>query len=49
MSRPALVPNATISIQEKEWEVGHVPELIEENIFNPDDYNHGHQVQQING
>ena len=45
----ALVPNATIIIQEKEWEAGHVPELIEANIFNPEDYNHGHQVRQVDG
>ncbi|MEC9455052.1 MAG: N-acyl homoserine lactonase family protein [Pseudomonadota bacterium] len=45
----ALIPNATIIIQEKEWEAGHVPELIKSNIFNPDDYNHGHQVRQVDG
>ena len=30
-------------------EAGHVPELIEANIFNPEDYNHGHQVRQVDG
>ncbi|MEE8172289.1 MAG: N-acyl homoserine lactonase family protein [Alphaproteobacteria bacterium] len=44
-----LVPNAKIIIQKKEWEAGHVPELIEKNIFNPADYNHGHQVEKIEG
>ncbi|MDP7342721.1 MAG: N-acyl homoserine lactonase family protein [Alphaproteobacteria bacterium] len=44
-----LVANAKIIIQKKEWEVGQVPELIEQNLFNPADYNHGHQIQQIDG
>ncbi|MFP6688402.1 MAG: MBL fold metallo-hydrolase [Alphaproteobacteria bacterium] len=30
-------------------EAGHVTELIEANIFNPEDYNHGHQVRQVDG
>ena len=44
-----MVPNAKIIIQQKEWEAGHVPELIEQNIFNPEDYNHGHAVEIIDG
>ncbi|MBT3171471.1 MAG: MBL fold metallo-hydrolase, partial [Rhodospirillaceae bacterium] len=44
-----LIPNAKIIIQKKEWEAGHVPELIQQNVFLPADYNHGHQVQQIEG
>ena len=44
-----LVANAKIIIQKKEWEAGQVPELIEQNLFNPADYNHGHQIQQIDG
>ena len=44
-----LVPNARIVIQEREWEAGHLPELIEANAFNPNDYEHGHLVKQVNG
>ena len=44
-----LVPNAGIVIQEREWEAGHLPELIEANAFNPNDYEHGHLVKQVNG
>ncbi len=44
-----LVPNARIIIQEKEWEAGRVPELIEANAFNPVNYDHGHLIRQVNG
>ena len=44
-----LVPNAKIIIQKREWEAGHMPEFIESNIFNPNDYEHGHLVKQIEG
>jgi glyoxylase-like metal-dependent hydrolase (beta-lactamase superfamily II) len=44
-----LVPNAKVIIQNREWEAGHVPELMEANLFDPLDYDHGHQVQQVEG
>jgi len=44
-----LIPNAKVIIQKKEWEAGHVPELIEQNVFIPKDYDHGHQIQQVEG
>lgn len=44
-----LVPNARIIIQEREWEAGHVPELIKANAFNPLNYEHGHLVRRVNG
>ncbi len=44
-----LVPNAKIVIQEREWEAGQLPELIEANAFNPNDYEHGHLVKKVNG
>jgi len=44
-----LVPNAKIIIQKREWEAGHMPEFIESNIFNPNDYEHGHLVKQVEG
>ena len=44
-----LVPNARVIIQKKEWEAGHLPEMIESNAFNPNDYEHGHLVKQVEG
>lgn len=44
-----LIPNARVVIQKKEWEAGHLPEMIQSNGFNPIDYNHGHQIFQIDG
>ena len=44
-----LIPNAKIIIQKKEWEAGYLPEMIHSNGFNPQDYNHGHQIFQIEG
>ncbi|MBX9605688.1 MAG: N-acyl homoserine lactonase family protein [Gammaproteobacteria bacterium] len=45
----ALVPNARVIVQKKEWEAGHVPELIQANYYDPRDYDHGHQVLQVDG
>ncbi len=44
-----LIPNAKVIIQKREWEAGHVAELIEANSFIPADYDHGHQIMQIDG
>ncbi len=44
-----LVPNAKIIIQKREWEAGRLPEMIEANAFNPNDYEHGHLVEQVEG
>jgi N-acyl homoserine lactone hydrolase len=44
-----LVPNAKMIVQKREWEAGHVPEMIESNFFDPADYDHGHQVQLVDG
>lgn len=45
----ALVPNAKIVVQRKEWEAGHVPELIAANYYDPRDYDHGHDILQVDG
>ena len=45
----ALVPNARLIIQKREWEAAHVPELMEANYYDPRDYDHGHDVLQIDG
>ena len=44
-----LVPNAKVIIQEREWEAGHLPELMNANGFNSGDYDHGHLIQTVNG
>lgn len=44
-----LIPNAKIIIQEKEWEAGHTPELMEANAYNTKDYDHGHLIKQVHG
>lgn len=44
-----LVPNARIIVQEREWEAGKLPETIQANGYNPEDYGHGHLVRRING
>jgi glyoxylase-like metal-dependent hydrolase (beta-lactamase superfamily II) len=43
------IPNARLIIQKREWEAGHVSELIEANSFIPADYDHGHDVIQVDG
>ena len=44
-----LIPNAKIIIQKREWEAGRIPELIQNNAFDPKDYDHGHLIQQVDG
>ncbi len=43
------LPNATLLIQRREWEAGHDAELIERVYYDPQDYDHGHQVRMIDG
>ncbi len=43
------VPNARIVVQRQEWAAGHHPKLIEHHVYNPDDFDLGHEVQQIDG
>ncbi len=44
-----LIANAKLVVQRKEWEAGHIPELIESNNYYSQDYDHGHQVELIDG
>jgi N-acyl homoserine lactone hydrolase len=44
-----LVPNARIVVQRPEWEAGHVPELIEHDVYNPADFDLGHELLLIDG
>lgn len=44
-----LFPNARMVIQRVEWEAGRLPELIQANAYNPEDYDHGHLLMQVEG
>lgn len=43
------LPDARVVVQQAEWEAGQDQELIELGVYNPADYNHGHDVQQLEG
>ncbi len=43
------IPDARIVIQSAEWRAGHDQRLVERGIYNPDDFDHGHDVQTIDG
>jgi glyoxylase-like metal-dependent hydrolase (beta-lactamase superfamily II) len=45
----ALLPNATLLIQRREWEAGHDADLIERVFYAPHDYDHGHRLKTIDG
>lgn len=45
----ALVPNATVIIQKREWETGQDSELAPKVGFNPADFDLGHKVKQVEG
>ncbi len=45
----ALVPNATVLVQRREWEIGMQPELAAQVGFNPLDFNLGQPVQPLDG
>jgi N-acyl homoserine lactone hydrolase len=44
-----LIPNAQIIVQQAEWESGHIPKLIEHDVYRPEDFDMGHDVLQISG
>ncbi len=44
-----LVPDARLVVQRPEWEAGHDEALIEQGVYDPIDYDHGHDVQLIDG
>jgi N-acyl homoserine lactone hydrolase len=43
------VPNARIIVQKEEWEAGTDPKFVEAGVYNPDDFDLGHNVQKIEG
>ncbi len=45
----ALIPNAKIIIQQREWEAGQTPEFIKANGYSKADYDHGHLIKRVNG
>ena len=45
----SLIPNAEILLQEKEWASGSDEKMIELGVYNPDDFDLGHSVKQLNG
>lgn len=45
----ALLPNARLLVQRREWEAGHDADAVAQNAFNPADYDHGHDVVLVDG
>lgn len=43
------IPDARVVVQRAEWEAGHDQRMIDYGVYNPDDYDHGHDVQQLDG
>ncbi|MEM7254740.1 MAG: N-acyl homoserine lactonase family protein [Pseudomonadota bacterium] len=43
------IPNATVVVQKPEWTAGHETKLIEMDVYNPADYDHGHQLMTVDG
>lgn len=43
------IPNARIVLQEAEWTAGHHPRLVEFGVYDPADFDLGHDRQLING
>ena len=45
----AELPEARLLLQRAEWEAGHHPRLVEAGVYNPDDFDLGHDRQLIDG
>ncbi len=45
----ALIPNATIIVQRREWEAGMDPDIAARRGFNPRDFDLGHKIELIDG
>ncbi|MEL7158425.1 MAG: N-acyl homoserine lactonase family protein [Actinomycetota bacterium] len=43
------IPDARLVVQRPEWEAGHSQRLIEAGVYDPVDYDHGHDVEQVDG
>src|SRR5882672_7228942 len=45
----ALIPNATLLVQRREWDAGMDPEMSAKRGFNPRDFDLGHKLQLVDG
>jgi N-acyl homoserine lactone hydrolase len=45
----ALIPNARLVVQRREWEAGHEPDQIARQFYAPHDYQLGHQTLLVDG
>jgi N-acyl homoserine lactone hydrolase len=45
----ALIPNATMLVQRREWEAGMDPEIAARRGFNPRDFDLGHKSRHVDG
>lgn len=45
----ADLPDARLVVQRPEWEAGHHPKLVDVGMYDPDDFDIGHDVQLIDG
>lgn len=43
------IPDARVIVQEAEWASGHDQRMIDYGVYNPADYDHGHDIEQIIG
>ncbi len=43
------VPNATLVVQRREWEAGHVPEAVASNFYDPRNYDLGFALRLVDG
>jgi len=43
------IPNARLVLQASEWKAGHHPKLVELGLYDPDSFDIGHDVEQIEG
>ncbi len=43
------LPDARLVVQRAEWEAGHDAKLIEQGVYDPIDYDHGHDVELVDG
>ena len=45
----ALIPNATLLVQRREWDAGQDPEMCAKRGFNPRDFDLGHKLRIVDG
>ena len=45
----ALLPEARVVVQKREWQAAHEPDLMEHHGYKPVDYDLGHDVVQVDG